>query len=178
VYAGVAYEVHALGSGAGSMVVDPSTYIFRTGDRFAVYIRPSLPGRMEVYNTNPLGQRTRIDTTTLAAGQLTTLGPYQFSATTGDESLELLLSPCSSTQLLAGTRDIINPAAGAAAPSTGAALTLASCTAPLTRGIRTRDIQKVGQDGSTSFALDPVSSTEVASGQLAPRSVRIVFHHQ
>src|SRR6185437_9375331 len=93
-------EVHTVGADGSTTAVDPASHIFHTGDRFVVLYRPSMPGRMEVYNINPTGQRTRIDTTTMAAGQLAVLGTYQFSRTTGDESLRLVISPCSSPQLL------------------------------------------------------------------------------
>jgi len=39
------------------------------------------------------------------------------------------------------------------------------------------NIRKVGVEGSTSFALDPVSASELSSGQIAPREVTISFHH-
>jgi hypothetical protein len=41
----------------------------------------------------------------------------------------------------------------------------------------TRDIEKVGLKGTTSFALDPLSAHEMKSGQVTPREVTIVFHH-
>jgi hypothetical protein len=217
-YAGVAYEVHAVLPTGGTTPINAATYEFHTGDRFVVHFRPSLPGRMEVYNVNPLGQQTRIDSVNMAAGQLTTLGPYQFAATTGDESLRLILSPCGNDSLYAQTRDIVNvsntavgglpavstapptslpPAAGTAPaialPGVGAAptaaltagapttLALPNCGAPTTRSVskvKTRDIQKVAVDGTTSFALDPVLRTELSSGQLAPREITIYFHHR
>lgn len=176
-YAGVAYEVHAVRADGNTIPVNAATYEFRTGDRFLVHFRPSLPGRMEVYNINPLGRQTRIDSVNMAAGQLTTLGPYQFAATPGDESLKLMLSPCGNEGLYAQTRDIVNVSASAQA----GALSLANCGAPTTRsvqGVKTRDIQKVAVDGTTSFALDPVSQPELASGQLASREVTIYFHHR
>jgi hypothetical protein len=142
----------------------------------------------------------------MAAGQLTTLGPDQFAETTGDETLRLVLSPCGNDSLYAQTRDIVNvsntavsgvpgadtvpatsvpPAVGGApgtAPTTAPmTLALPSCGAPTTRSVskvKTRDIQKVAVDGTTSFALDPVSRTELSSGQLAPREITIYFHHR
>ena len=174
-YAGVAYEVHAIGPGGVDTPVNAATYTFHSGDQFKVYFRPSMPGHMDVYNVNPLGQQKRIDSVEIAAGQLTALGPYQFTATTGDESLRLVLSPCSTNQLLASTRDIIN-----VSTTTGSPLTLGSCTNLGSRGlsgVKTRDIEKVAVDGSTSFALDPVTQAELAAGQLAPREIPIYFHH-
>jgi hypothetical protein len=176
-YAGVAYEVHAMRPDGSTMPVNAATYEFHTGDRFLVHFRPSLPGRMEVYNINPLGRQTRIDSVNMAAGQLTTLGPYQFAATQGDESLRLVLSPCGNEGLYAQTRDIVNVSGGTPA----GALSLANCGAPTTRsvqGVKTRDIMKVAVDGTTSFALDPVTQPELSSGQLASREVTIYFHHR
>jgi hypothetical protein len=186
IVAGGAYDVHAIAPGGVENLVNAATHEFRTGDRFKVYFRPTLPGRMDVYNINPHGRETRIDSIDLAAGQLSTLGPYEFAATKGDEALRFVLSPCSTQQLLATTRDIVNVGAYGQASPTGAVasmsgLNLASCGAPTTRsvdGVRTRDIQKVGVDGTTSFALDPVSQAELASGQLAAREFTVYFHHR
>lgn len=177
-YAGVAYEVHALDAGGNPTPVNAATHTFRTGDRFMVYFRPSLPGRMEVYNINPLGVQTRIDSVEMAAGQLSTLGPYQFAANKGDEALRLMLSPCSTPQLLTQTRDIVNVSATSTQSGN---FSLSSCSGIATRSadsVRTRDIQKVAVDGTTSFALDPVSQNEYASGDLSPREITIVFHHR
>ena len=135
-----------------------------------------MPGRMEVYNINPAGQQTRIDAVNMAAGQLSTLGPYEFSNLTGDESLRLVLAPCSSAQLLVATRDIVNVSAAATNTS---AVQLGSCgTATRALKVKTRDITKVAVDGGTSFALDPVSRQELSSGQVTAREVSIVFHHR
>lgn len=175
-YAGIAYEVHALGQGGASTPVNPATYVFHSGDRFVVYYRPSMPGRMEVFNINPAGQQTRIDAANMAAGQLATLGPYEFSNLTGDESLRIVLSPCSSQQLMVATRDIVNVASTAGAT---AGVQLGSCNTT-SRGleVKTRDIKKVAVDGGTAFALDPVSQQELSSGQITAREVNIVFHHR
>jgi len=175
-YAGIAYEVHAVGQGGASTVVNPATYVFHTGDRFVVYYRPSMPGRMEVFNINPAGQQTRIDAANMAAGQLATLGPYEFSNLTGDESLRIILAPCSSQQLLVATRDIVNVASAAGAAS---GVQLGSCNTT-SRGleVKTRDITKVAVDGSTAFALDVVSSQDLSSVQITAREVNIVFHHR
>jgi hypothetical protein len=186
IVAGGAYDVHAVGPAGNETYVNAATHEFRTGDRFKVYFRPTLPGRLEVYNLNPYGRETRIDSVEVAAGQLTTLGPYQFAATKGDESLRFVISPCSTQQLLAATRDIVNvganamPGYAAQAPTNGG-LALSACGAPTTRSadaVKTRDIQKVAVDGTTSFALDPVSQAELASGQLAPREFTVWFHHR
>ena len=181
VYAGIAYEVHALSSDGHWAPIDPLSYQFRSGDRFMVYYRPSLPGRMQIYNVNPAGQQTLIDATDMAAGQLAGLGPYEFTNLTGDESLRLVLAPCSTPQLLVATRDIVK--ADLPPPSdaqTGGGVHLENCSVTATRGVdvRTRDIQKVAADGNTSFALDPVSQQELTSGNVESRQVTIVFHHR
>ena len=175
-YAGIAYEVHALGPGGTTTPVNPATYVFRTGDRFMVYYRPSMPGRMDVFNINPAGRQTQIDSASMAAGQMASLGPYEFSAMTGDESLRISLSPCSTQQLLVATRDIVNVASPTTATS---GVQLGTCGTG-TRGldVKTRDITKVAVDGGTAFALDPVSVRELSGGQIATRDVQIVFHHR
>jgi hypothetical protein len=178
-YAGVAYEVHAIAQGGSAVPVNPATHAFRTGDQFVVYYRPSMPGRMEVYNVNPFGQQTRIDSVSMAAGQMAKLGPYQFAASKGQESLRLVLMPCSSAELMATTRDIVNVSGNMSGTSTAGGFSLASCTATRSvKNIKTRDITKVAMDGMTGFALDPVSSQEYSSGQLDARDVTIAFHHQ
>jgi len=176
-YAGIAYEVHAVGAGGTAVPVDPATHEFRTGERFVVHYRPALPGRMEVYNINPAGRETLIDDVELAAGQLATLGPYEFASLKGDERLRLVLTPCTRPELVLATRDIVK-----VSPSTGSgqALGMATC-GPVTRSIpgpRTRDIRKVALDGATAFALDPVSAEERTTGRFAPREVTIVFQHR
>jgi hypothetical protein len=175
IYAGMAYEVHAVGRDGRAVPVDPSTHMFRTGDRFVVHYRPSLPGRVDVFNINPRGVESAIDAANVAGGQLVTLGPYEFASTTGDESLRLVLTPCNSPALLAATRDIVKVPGGAAGPS---ALPLTACSAA-TRdvGVKTRDIRKAEVDGGTSYALDRVSRQEMITGQYAARQVTITFHH-
>jgi hypothetical protein len=177
-YAGIAYEVHAIGAGGQTTPINTATYTFHTGDKFMVYYRPSLPGHMEIYNVNAAGQKTLIDSSNMAAGQMVGLGPYQFANQAGDETLQLVLSPCSNPQLLAATRDIVKVDAGSNSASTGG-LKLGNCGAPTARGVNvtTRDIQKVALEGTTSFALDPLSGQEVSSGQVIPRQAIIVFHH-
>jgi len=184
VYAGMAYEVHLLTADGRDTAIDPTTYTFNTGDRFLVYYRPSLPGSVQIFNTNPLGQTSRIDTVNIAAGQLATLGPYQFTDNKGDETLQLLLSPCTDNSLLAQTRDIVKVGSTAGASSglgvVNGGLSLPGCGSAATRGFKpkTREIRKVGVDGGTSYALDAVSQQELTSGQYAPRSVTIGFHHR
>jgi len=176
-FAGLAFEVHAVLPGGATAPVNPATHEFRTGDRFVLFYRPTLPGQMDVYNINPAGQQSHIDRADLAAGQLAQLGPYEFAAMTGDEQLRLVLSPCSSPELMAATRDIVNVSAAAlTAPS----FSLAGCS-PQTRSVRehrTRDIRKVAVEGTTAFALDPVSAAEFSSGQVTPREVTILFRHR
>jgi len=174
-YAGLAYEVHVVSADGSSANVDPATYLFHSGDKFLVYFRPSLPGQMQVDNVNASGKRTTIDTAQMAAGQLTTLGPYQFTGGVGDESLHFMLTACSTPQLLTRTRDIVNISVGAGSPPS---LQLVPCGTTTRGDLQTRDIQKVAAEGSTYFALDPVATAEAASGQLAPREFTLVFHHR
>lgn len=175
--AGLAFEVHRLDPGGATLLVDPAVHEFRTGERFVVFFRPSLPGRMDVYNINPAGQQNLIDTQELAAGQLTQLGPYEFTAATGDEQLRLVMQPCSTPQLVSATRDIVR------VPDTVPVqdgMALQACNVSATRSVRavpTRDIRKVTVEDGTQFALDPLSADELASGQVAPREVTIRFRH-
>ena len=179
IYAGVAYEVHLVDPAGRATPVDPNTYAFHSGDRFVVLYRPSLPGLMEVFNVNAEGKQTKIDNARMAAGQLATLGPYQFSGAAADESLQILLTPCSTPELVTATRDIVNVSAtGASAGKPTPGLKLANC-GTTTRGLlQTRDIQKVGVDGTTTYALDPVSAPELANGQAVTRRVTISFRHR
>ena len=179
VYAGIAYEVQIIGADGQMTPVNTAIYEFHTGDKFNLVYRPSLPGHMDIYNINAAGQKTLIDSSEMAAGQMTTLGPYQFSNQTGEESLRLVLSPCTNPQLQAKTRDIVKLDSTPAATG-GRTLKLPDCGAPTARGadVRTRDIQKVGVEDSTSFALDPLTPKEMISGQVAPREAIIVFHHR
>lgn len=176
-YAGLAYEVHALQPDGSSVPVNAAVHEFRTGDRFMVHYRPSLPGRLDVFNINPLGVQTRIDSVEMAAGQLASLGPYQFTANKGDEALRLVLAPCSTPQLLTATRDIVN-VSGNVPASGGVSLGNCGVVGRSVDKVKTRDISKVAVDGTTSFALDPVSQTEFASGNVASREITIVFHHR
>jgi hypothetical protein len=180
IYAGIAYEVDTVSADGHTTPINTLTYEFHTGDKFMVYYRPSLPGHMEIYNVNPKGQQTLIDSSNMAAGQMVGLGPYQFTNQSGDETLRLVLSPCSSPQLLAATRDIVRMDAPLPTSPTSAAVKLGSCGAPTPRGldVHTRDIEKVAVDGTTSFALDPISNQELSSGQVTPREATIVFHHR
>lgn len=175
---GIAFEVHRLGPGGEMTLVDPVTYEFRTGERFVLLYRPSLPGRIDVYNINPLGQQVLIDSLQLAAGQLRRLGPYEFAANTGDEQLRLVMTPCSTPELVLATRDIVRVQADAAP---GSGLPLVTCEALTTRSVQpvaTRDIRRVAVDGGTNFAIDPLSGTELASGQVTPRELTIRFRHR
>jgi hypothetical protein len=179
VYAGMAFEVHLLATSGTDTPIDPASYTFNTGDRFLVYYRPSLPGGVDVYNINPAGKTSHIDFVTVAAGQLATLGPYEFADTSGDEGLKFVLAPCSDAKLLATTRGIVRHAPAAAANQTEPGIALPTCGAHSTRGLTTavRDIRKVGTEGGTTFALDPVSQQELQSGNVASRTVTITLHH-
>ena len=178
-FAGLAYEVHAIQAGGASVPVNPATHVFQTGDRFVVLYRPTLPGRMAVYNVNPAGRRTQIDSVELAGGQLARLGQYEFAATKGDEQLRLVLTPCTTPALTLATRDIVRVADVASMPA--ASLSLAHCEGLVTRSIdapATRDIRKIAVEGTTGFALDPIAADERESGRLAPREVTINFRHR
>jgi len=174
-YAGFAFEVHALQGSGSSAPIDPASHVFATGDRFVIHYRPTLPGRVAVVNINPLGQRKRIDDVAVAAGQLTTLGPYEFQNVKGDETLRLVLQPCRSEALLLATRDIVNPTVTATS-----SLNLGECSTLPTRSarLRTRDIGRVQNEDGTNFALDPVSAQEISSGEVASRELDIVLHHR
>lgn len=175
-FAGIAYEIHALRPDGSAVPVNPATYEFHTGDQFVVMYRPTLPGRMRVVNVNPAGRETEIDSVEVAAGQLLRLGPYRFENMQGDESLRFVITPCSNPALLTATRDIVKVDAGL-----GTALNLGNCANALTRSIRgprTRDIRKVAVEGNTGFAFDPVSQQELASGELAPRELTVMFRHR
>jgi hypothetical protein len=116
----------------------------------------------------------------MPAGQMVALGPYQFTNGSGEESLRLVLSPCSNPQLITATRDIVKVDAAPQPSAVGPAVQLGDCGAPTARGleVHTRDIEKIGVEGTTSFALDPVSRNELKSGQVTPRQMTIVFHHR
>jgi hypothetical protein len=159
--------------------VNPATHVFKTGDRFVVLYRPTLPGRMTVFNVNPAGRRTQIDSVELAGGQLARLGQYEFAATKGDEQLRLVLTPCTTPALTLATRDIVKVADVVSEPATG--LALAHCEGLVTRSLdapATRDIRKVAVEGTTGFALDPIAADERESGRLAPREITINFRHR
>jgi hypothetical protein len=175
-YAGIAYEVHLLQMDGTTQPVDIANYAFRTGDQFRVYYRPSMPGRVDVFNINAAGQNAQIDSSVVAAGELASLGPYQFTDLQGEETLILKLSPCVTPQLYATTRSIVK-VQGAQAVSNPMGLT--DCSSTATRGLktRTRDIRKVSVEGGTSFALDPIAPNELG-GAMSARQVTITLHHR
>jgi hypothetical protein len=179
VYAGVAYEIQALRADGSATRVDPATYVFRGGDRFRIDYRPSLPGQLEVLNQNPAGQLSTIDSVSVGGGALQSLGPYEFTAMAGTETLIIRLMPCSTPALMTQTRDIVKVRDGQGAQ--GGGLPLPSCNATATRGLRhakTRDIRKVSVEGGTSFALDRLAPGELASGQLDARQITITLQHR
>jgi len=182
-YAGLAFEVQAIGRSGETMTVDPTTHYFATGDRFVVLYRPSLPGQVAIYNVNPLGQEKKIDAVNVAAGELTRLGPYEFRHTAGREVMRLILSPCLNDGLMATTRDIVKvdemQPVGAASPPSGA-LNLPSCSMVAAQSERpqTRDIVKVGAEEGTMFALDPVSQEEIQAGNFTARELTLTFNHR
>jgi hypothetical protein len=175
-YAGIAFEVHVLGAGGTETTVDPGSYVFHSGERFLLYYRPSLPGRVRVFNVSPTGEVIPIETLTLAGAQLAKLGPYQLTDPAGDEALRLVLEPCSSPELVAATRNIVKATDSGPGPD----LSLGSCptSAQPAAGVGARNIVKTTMDGNTGFALDPVNSQELASGRLTPRETTIAIHHR
>ncbi len=174
-YAGIAFEVHVIAPTGVETTVDPGSYVFHTGERFLVYYRPSLPGRVRVLNVSPTGEVLPIETLTLAGGELAKLGPYQLTDPAGDEALRLVLEPCSSPELVTATRNIVK----ATDAPVGSGVPIGACSAtPAPPGLGTRNIVKATMDGSTGFALDPVSSQELAAGHLAPRETSITIHHR
>jgi hypothetical protein len=189
-YAGLAYEVHAIGRSGETRTVDPATHYFATGDRFVVMYRPSLPGQVALYNITfapdgrPLGPEKLIDTVNVAAGELTRLGPYEFRYNQGRESLRLILTACRNDALMATTRDIVkvDEMPVASQPSTApAAINFQNCSTVAARGVdrpQTRDIVKVSAEEGTMFALDPVSPQEIQAGNIAPRELTLTFNHR
>jgi hypothetical protein len=188
-YAGMAYEVHAIDAYGASRPVDPEVHNFATGDRFVVFYRPTLPGRIAVFNINASGQETRIDDLSVAAGDLAHMGPYEFRDQAGDEILKLVLTPCRSAQLLATTRSIVkvedyNGGTGMNNGSGGMASEsmppLSECSSVTTRGngVGTRSIVRVEMDSSTLFALDPVAPQEMSTGRFEAREITIRFRHR
>lgn len=177
--AGVAYEVHWLRPDGQSLPIDPVHHVFSTGDRILVLLRPSLPGWIDVFNLDAAGRETLLDSRTMAGGELLTLGPYEFVDVKGQDLLRLLVAPCSSPQLIARTRSLINVAVTSTSRERGA---MPGCIDARTRAAAprppTRTIRKVSQDDSTYFALDPVSSQELATGSLQPREIQIVLQHR
>ncbi len=185
-YAGIAYEIHLLQPDGSTMPVDPLNYTFRTGEQFRVYYRPSLPGRVDVFSINAAGQEAQIDSSVVAAGELASLGPYEFTLLTGQETLILKLSPCATPATYAVTRNIVkaqvaqNPALSDYSPNNK--LGFDSCSNTSTRGLKarpkTRDIRKVSVEGGTSFALDPIGANELGGGDMAPRQITITLMHR
>jgi hypothetical protein len=186
-YAGIAYEIHLLQRDGSTLPVDPTSYAFRTGDQFRVYYRPSLPGRIDVYNINAAGQQAQIDSSVIAAGELASLGPYQFTDMQGEETLVLTLSPCVTPVTYQTTRNIVKAQSAQNYPTDNAmgannAMGFDSCSTTSTRSLKdkpkTRDIKKVSVEGGTSFALDPIGANELGQGDMAPRQVMITLHHR
>lgn len=179
-HAGIAYEIHLIDQKGQSRAVDPARHAFYTGDRFKVFYRPTLPGRINVINLDPAGVQSRIDTVEVAAGQLASLGPYQFVNSKGKETLILVLEPCNSLMLASVTRSIAKVSQPVAQAATVPNMNIADCgaAAAYNMGSRTRSIRKMTQDGSTAFALDPLSKYEMQSGNVAARKVQIQLLHR
>lgn len=179
-YAGIAYEIHLLQRDGSTLPVDPTTYTFRTGEQFRVYYRPSLPGRVDVFNINAAGQEAQIDSSVVAAGELASLGPYEFTLLQGDETLILKLTPCASPALYAATRNIVKAQGPRITNVSNNTFGFSDCSSTATRGLRTRtrDIRKVSVEGGTSFALDPIGANELGGGDMAPRQITITLMHR
>jgi hypothetical protein len=180
VYAGVAYEIHLQRPGGADVAVDPMHHTFHTGDRFVLYYRPTLPGVMTVYNTDPTGKTKQIDTQDIAAGQLAKLGPYRFVKDTGRETLRLVLNPCASKELLVATRSIVRVEADDESPvAAPRSMPLQSCAAKASsHGMATRGIERVDTEGNTAFAMERALPDEESSGKYAPRGITIHFLHE
>jgi hypothetical protein len=183
-YAGIAYEIHLLTTGNKPVAVDPKYHHFKTGDRFRVPFRPALSGIVDVYNVDPNGVSTKIDSTQMAAGELLTLGTYAFVAGGGDETLRLVLLPCETPTLVATTRSIVRQEDVATAPHAerpaerSLAVPLQSCRVATTSPLPgTRGIVKIDTDGATAFALDPATTEESRTGKYAPREVVVHLIH-
>lgn len=179
-YAGIAYEIHLLQRDGSTLPVDPLNYTFRTGEQFRVYYRPSLPGRVDVFNINAAGQNAQIDSAVIAAGELASLGPYEFMQLQGDETLILRLTPCASPALYAATRNIVKVQDPQFTNASNNTIGFSDCSTTATRGLKakTRDIRKVSVEGGTSFALDPIGANELGAGDLASRQVTITLMHR
>ncbi len=179
-HAGIAYEIHAIDQRGASKVVDATTHVFRTGDRFRIYYRPSLPGRIRVTNIDPAGGTNLVDRIEVAAGQLVNLGPYEFVGSKGRETVRLSLEPCDSAVLMAATRAIVKQPGSQSAQGAGN-LRIRACdrqvagkeVAPVTRAIR-----KTSTEGSTVYALDRLSAQELSSGDFNARAVDIALWHR
>lgn len=171
IYAGLAYEAYRVGPNGLTERVDPSNYVFRTGDMFFIRYMPNLPGRMEAWNVNSYGRQTLLGAWEVAAGQLLTLpaqGAFQFAGPTGNEILRLVLTPCSN----GFSRDIIvNPNAqrvdyGSVLPACGGG--------PVSVA---RDIV-INVDGQTGYGVSNLDQTELSSGKVDARAITIAFRHQ
>ena len=174
--AGVAYQVSLVGRDGIRTLVDPSQRAFDTGERISVAYRTNLPGIVEVYNIDSTGREELIDQQQMSAGQLANLGPYEFVNVKGEETLRIVLRPCVGGSANSATRGMVR---AQVTPELGNKLV--DCEDPAVRQQQrssTRGIAKVQLDGGTNYALDPVSRSELESGRLAPREVRVRFFHR
>jgi hypothetical protein len=177
VHAGIAYQVSLLGADGSRTLVDTARRTFATGERFEIAYRPNFPGVVDVYNIDPAGREERIDSVQLGVAQLATLGPYEFVNTKGNETLRIVLQPCLGSVAdgqSAGNRGI---ARAQIRPEVVQALKACDDPARKRELAPTRGIARVSLEGGTSFALDPVSRSELESGRMAPREVVIRFVH-
>jgi hypothetical protein len=132
-------------------------------------------GIVEAFNIDNTGREELIDQQQLAAAQFVTLGPYEFVNVKGSETLRVNLRPCVGNAGGAASRGLVR-----AQIRPELAAVLLNCEDPALNQQKTaaRGITKVAVEGGTNFALDPVSRSEIASGQIAPREVSIRFQHQ
>jgi hypothetical protein len=174
--AGVAYQVSLVGRDGSRTLVDPAQRAFGTGERIALAYRTNLPGVVEVYNIDSTGREELIDQQLMGAGQLANLGPYEFVNVKGEETLRIVLRPCVGGDANSGTRGMVRAQVN---PELGNKLV--GCDDPAMRQQQrtaSRGIAKVQLEGGTNFALDPLSRSEIESGRLDPREVRVRFSHR
>jgi hypothetical protein len=180
-YAGIAYEVYA-GTQSGTWRrVDPLRHTFRTGDRFTVAYRPNLPGHISVFNVNPRGEETLLETLDVAGGQLLQLGPYEFAGTIGRDVLRIELTPCRPLETRGvRRRDIVKVGQLTVVPSNMADCSERGESLAQARSLRLkkRDIVRVQAEGGIAYAVDRIGREEGNSGVYDTRTVEIVFQHR
>jgi len=169
-YAGVAYAAFVVGPNGEPKRIDPSTYLFETGDQFFVRYVPNLPGRVDVSNINPRGQEIHLGSWPVAAGQEVTLpaqGTFQFDGSSGDEGLRIAFSPCTNG---GAARDItINASANV---NYGALLPVCSTS----QKVATRDIP-VSYENGIGYGVSSLDRNEVQTRSVEARALVVQFRH-